>query len=75
MSTLSVGVAISTREHSRLEKIRAAWRKYRIRRQHYLAARTLSRLSDHVLKDMGVGRSEIHAFVSGPSADHRHRGP
>ena len=75
MSAMSEELAMSSRGHSLLQKIRSSLRKYRIHRQHYLAARTLAGLSDYALKDMGIGRSEVHAFVYGPSADHRRRDP
>jgi uncharacterized protein YjiS (DUF1127 family) len=75
MSAMSVELAISSRGHSLLRRIRSALQKYWVRRQHYLAARALAGLSDYALKDMGIGRSEVHAFVHGPSADHRRRDP
>ena len=37
------------------------------------AARTLCALDDFMLKDMGIGRSEIHARVHGLSCDLRVR--
>ena len=75
MSAMSVELTISGRGHSLLRRIRSALQKYRVRRQQYLAARALAGLSDYVLKDMGIGRSEVHAFILGPSVDHRRRDP
>jgi len=46
---------------------------FRARRQHYLAARTLAGLSDDMLKDMGIARSEILALVHRRSVDQRDR--
>jgi uncharacterized protein YjiS (DUF1127 family) len=69
MSTVSMRFAVSNREPSVFQRIRAAAKSYRIRRQHYLTARALAGLSDHLLKDMGIARSEIHALVYSPSVE------
>lgn len=45
------------------EKMRAAFRAFRDRREQRLAARHLAQLDDHLLKDIGIGRSEINYMV------------
>jgi uncharacterized protein YjiS (DUF1127 family) len=44
---------------------------YRRRRQHHRAARVLAALNDHLLKDMGISRSEIHGAVRGQLGQRR----
>jgi uncharacterized protein YjiS (DUF1127 family) len=74
MSTISMRSPASTRKRSLLGKIRAAYKRYRVRRQHHLAERALAGLSDHMLKDMGISRGEIYSRVHGPSMDRTRRG-
>jgi uncharacterized protein YjiS (DUF1127 family) len=73
MSAVSMRSSASGRERSLLGKIWAAYKTFRVRRQNYLATRTLARLSDHILKDMGISRCEIHSRVYDPSMDRMRR--
>lgn len=73
MSTISVRCPVSGRERSLAGKMWAAYKAYLVRREHYLAARALGGLSDYMLKDMGIARSEIHALVYSRSVDQRDR--
>ena len=67
MSAVSTRSPASSRQWSLPGKICAAYKTNRVRREHYLSARTLAGLSDHSLKDMGISRCEIHSRVYGPS--------
>ena len=71
MSTLSMRSTSSTRAWSLVGKIWAGYKAFIVRRQHQLAARALSGLSDQMLKDMGIARSEIHALVRSQADDQR----
>jgi uncharacterized protein YjiS (DUF1127 family) len=73
MSALSMRSTASTRTRARslAGNIWAGYKAYLLRRQHQLAARALSGLSDHMLKDMGIARSEIHALVRSRPDDER----
>lgn len=48
------------------EKARAAMRLHAEARRRGAAARELERLSDHLLRDIGLHRSEIHAAIAEP---------
>jgi uncharacterized protein YjiS (DUF1127 family) len=73
MSALSMRSTPSTRTRAWFlaGKIWAGYKAYLLRRQRQLAARTLSGLSDYMLKDMGIARSEIYALVRSQSDDQR----
>ena len=73
MSTISMRSPASSSERFLLGKIWAAYKTYRVRRQHRLAERTLAGLSDYILKDMGISRCEIHSRVYGPSMERMRR--
>jgi uncharacterized protein YjiS (DUF1127 family) len=73
MSTISMRSPTSSREWSLLGKIWATCKTYRVRRENYIATRTLEGLDDHMLKDMGISRSEIHSRVYDPSMDEMRR--
>lgn len=74
MSTVSIRSPAFTRGWPSIVKIWMAYKAYLVRRQHYVAARTLSGLSDYMLKDMGIARSEIEALVRAQSDDQRCHG-
>lgn len=71
MSALSMQSTTSALAWSPVGKIWAGYKAYRLCRYHQLATRALSGLSDHMLKDMGIARSEIHALVRRQSDDQR----
>jgi uncharacterized protein YjiS (DUF1127 family) len=48
------------------EKAREAARVYAEARRRGAAARELERLSDHMLRDIGLHRSQIHAAIAEP---------
>ncbi len=52
-------------------RIWAMLKRYRRAGQHYRAARALAALNDHMLKHMGISRSEIQGAVRGYSGKHR----
>lgn len=56
-----------------LARLKAAYRAYRDSRARRLATHTLAVLDDHLLKDIGITRSEILSVVYGPR-DERRRG-
>jgi len=74
MSTASVRSPGSSRKRSFAGKILAILRAFVIRWRHYRASRALAGLSDYMLKDMGVSRSEIDPLVSGSPAYRIDRG-
>jgi uncharacterized protein YjiS (DUF1127 family) len=45
--------------------VRDAFAAYREARSRAIAARELERLSDHILRDIGLHRSQIHAGLLG----------
>jgi uncharacterized protein YjiS (DUF1127 family) len=65
MSGIPECPSIARRSSSFLAKVGATMRVALERRQRYVAARNLSRLSDYMLKDMGVTRGEIPTAVDG----------
>ena len=67
MPTVSTRCSTSRREWSLRGTIRAVFEAWRVRRERNRAARTLSGLSDHMLIDMGISRSEAHGLVYGCS--------
>jgi uncharacterized protein YjiS (DUF1127 family) len=54
-------------------RLRAAYKAYRDSRARRLATHTLAELDDHLLKDIGITRSEILSVVYS-SGDERRRG-
>lgn len=46
-------------------RILAAYRALQVNRARRMASRTLSAMEDHVLKDIGISRSEIPMVVCG----------
>jgi uncharacterized protein YjiS (DUF1127 family) len=65
MSTASARSPASSRKRSSAGKILAILKVVIVRWQHYRASRALAGLSDYMLKDMGISRSEIHPLVGG----------
>ena len=53
--------------HARLgsvgDVVRSAWRNHARRRRADVAARRLARLDDHLLRDIGIDRTDIDAVV------------
>ena len=67
MSTASARSPASSRKRSFAGKILAVLKAFVVRWQHYRARRALAGLSDYMLKDMGISRSELHPLVGGSS--------
>jgi len=53
------------------DAIRTWWRAYQDRRRIKATIRTLSRLEDRILKDIGLDRSEIESVVTTGGRDRR----
>ena len=68
MPTVSTRCSTSGREWSLRGTIRAVFEACRARRERNRSARILSGLSDHMLIDMGISRSEAHGLVYGRPA-------
>jgi uncharacterized protein YjiS (DUF1127 family) len=49
-----------------LDAVRKRWRAYRLWREHRAAIRALGALDDRMLKDIGLGRSEIASAICDP---------
>jgi uncharacterized protein YjiS (DUF1127 family) len=56
---------------SLLGRLLAMLKLYRRVHQHRRASRALATLNDHMLKDMGISRSEIHGAVRGDIGNRR----
>lgn len=69
MPTVSTRCSTSSRDWSLRGAIRAVLEAWQVRRERHRSARTLSGLSDHMLIDMGISRSEEHGLVYGNSSD------
>ena len=65
MSTTYRRAAPSKLERPLVWGVRAAFVAYRLRRQEYRATCALLGLSDGLLKDMGIARSQAREFVRG----------
>ena len=65
MSTASARSQASSHKRSFAGKALAIVKVIVVRWQHYRAARALGGLSDYMLKDMGISRSEINSHVGG----------
>ena len=69
MPTVSTRCSASGREWSLRGTIGAVFEAWQVRRERSRSARILSGLSDHMLIDMGITRSEAHGLVYGPQSD------
>lgn len=69
MSLLTMELRASGRSSRLISKIAAAYRSFRTDRDRRIAYRTLSAMEDHLLKDIGISRSEISAVVYGLTMD------
>jgi uncharacterized protein YjiS (DUF1127 family) len=65
MSTLALKLLSQNAERTLLGKLVSAWRAFRDCREQRAAARALSGMDDHLLKDIGVTRLEIRAAEYG----------
>ena len=69
MPTVSTRCSTSSRDWSLRGIIRAGLEAWQARRERHRSTRILSGLSDHMLIDMGISRSEEHGLVYGNSYD------
>ena len=65
---LAVGVLSRSQAAARgaLDAVRKRWRAYRLWRERRAAIRALGALDDRMLKDIGLGRSEIATAICDP---------
>lgn len=65
MSTLVFETSATRRSPALAATILAAYRAFRLARARRAAGRALSAMEDHMLKDLGISRSEIPLIVYG----------
>jgi uncharacterized protein YjiS (DUF1127 family) len=65
MSSLTLEFNAARRRSTLTDKIRAAYRAFQANRARRLASHALSAMEDHMLKDIGISRSEIPMVVHG----------
>jgi uncharacterized protein YjiS (DUF1127 family) len=65
MSILALALPAARRNSVLAGKILAAYRSFRVNRARRIASRALLAMEDHMLKDIGISRSEIPTVVHG----------
>jgi uncharacterized protein YjiS (DUF1127 family) len=65
MSTITMRIAAREAEKTLLGGLQTAFRAFQIRRARQAASLTLAAMDDHMLKDIGISRSEIDSAVCG----------
>lgn len=65
MSILTLEFRAARRSSALTGKILAAYRAFQANRARRIASRALSAMDDHMLKDIGISRSEIPMAVYG----------
>jgi uncharacterized protein YjiS (DUF1127 family) len=73
MSTLALRLSHDSTYKTFGMRIRSAYRALRAYRERRLGMRSLESMEDHLLKDIGIGRSEIGLAVMGLIPDRRSR--
>jgi uncharacterized protein YjiS (DUF1127 family) len=65
MSILALAFPAARRRSFLSGKILATYRTFQVNRARRIAGRALSAMEDHMLKDIGISRSEIPMVVHG----------
>lgn len=65
MSSLALEFPAARRTSFLAGKILATYRAFQVNRARRVASRALSAMEDHMLKDIGISRSEIPMVVHG----------
>jgi uncharacterized protein YjiS (DUF1127 family) len=72
MSTITLGLSARGAEKTLHGRLRAAYRAFQFYRERRAALLSLGAMDDHILKDIGIDRSEIGSAIYGLRSERRH---